>query len=95
MTDLRATLQEALADAERTVEKLRAALAALGPDPVDDTSADFDESSLMDSGEAAQRFEVDKKRITSWCRDKGIGVKQGGRWLVSIPRLRRHLGRDH
>ncbi|WP_106795302.1 hypothetical protein [Rhizobium sp. H4] len=55
------------------------------------TDHDFAPCNLIELPLAAQRFEVSKDKLRRWCRDYGIGVLQGGRWRVSIPRLRRHL----
>ncbi|WP_157814418.1 hypothetical protein [Rhizobium sullae] len=56
------------------------------------TDDDFADANLMELPLAAQRFEIAKDKLRRWCRDDGIGVLHGGRWWVSIPRLRRHLG---
>ena len=54
---------------------------------------DFADTHLVELALAAQRFEIAKDKLRRWCRDHGLGVLHGGRWRVSIPRLRRHLGR--
>ena len=54
---------------------------------------DFADAAMVDLGAAAARFAVEKDTLRRWCRDEGIGIRRGGRWTVSVPRLRRHLGR--
>lgn len=52
---------------------------------------DFSEGNLLDTTSAEQRFGHPRNTLAKWARQEGIGVRRGGRWLVSVPRLRRHL----
>jgi hypothetical protein len=74
------------------VQIAKAELEALaGPPPAaEDAVGDFADSSLLDTTAAAARFGYPRDTIASWCR-QGDGVKIGGRWLASVPRLRRRL----
>jgi hypothetical protein len=55
--------------------------------PADDLAPD----NLLDTTSAAARFNYPRNTVTKWCREEGLGVRRGGRWLVSIPRLQRRL----
>ena len=46
---------------------------------------------LLDTTAAQERFGYPQDTIRKWCRTEGLGVMQGGRWLVSVPRLQRRL----
>jgi hypothetical protein len=47
----------------------------------------------IEAGVAASRFEISKGRIQAWCqRDDDFGWKRGGRWYVSITKMRARLG---
>ncbi|WP_049733864.1 hypothetical protein [Rhizobium ecuadorense] len=70
---------------------LRADMAG-APVPELDAADDFAEENLIDAGTGAQRAGVSKQTIRRWVKDHSIGVKRGGRLLVSVPRLRRHAG---
>ena len=66
---------------------------ATEPEPAPDvTDDDFAPCNLIELPLAAQRFAIAKDKLRRWCRSDGLGVLRGGRWMVSIPRLRRHLG---
>lgn len=42
---------------------------------------------------AAQRFEISKEVVRSWCqRNKDFGWRPGGRWYVSISKVQAKLG---
>jgi hypothetical protein len=43
---------------------------------------------LLDTTSASARFGYPQDSIRRWCREEGIGVRSGGRWLVSVQRLR-------
>jgi hypothetical protein len=66
--------------------------AAKGMDSVH-TLADDDLSPehLLDTTSAQERFGHPRNTLAKWCREEGLGVRRGGRWLISIPRLQRHL----
>jgi len=51
-------------------------------DPADD---------LLDTHAACERFGYPQDTIRKWCRTEGLGVMQGGRWMVSVPRLQRRI----
>ena len=57
------------------------------PDDADDLAAD----NLIDTHSAQERFGFPRNTLAKWCRTEDLGVLQGGRWLISIPRLRRRL----
>ena len=48
-------------------------------------------SDLIAPCEAAERFGVDSSTIRRWARQSGIGQRQGGRWRISVERLKQHL----
>ena len=50
------------------------------PTPGDDDLAD---SNLLDTTSAAERFNYPRNTLAKWCRTEGVGVRRGGRWLVS------------
>ena len=52
---------------------------------------DFNELNLIEVTAAAERFAYPANTIRHWCRNGGDGVRRGGRWLVSIPRVQRRL----
>lgn len=75
--------------------ELRAEVGASQP-PAEGNGLDRDEASdlspdnLLDTTAAAARFNHPQDTIRAWCR-QGDGIRQGGRWLVSIPKLQRRL----
>jgi hypothetical protein len=60
------------------------------PEP-DDTADDLAEHNLIDTTTAAERFGWPRDTIRRWCRDNGCGEKRGGRWLASIPLIKRRI----
>ena len=52
---------------------------------------DFNEHNLIEVTGAVERFCFPANTIRFWCRKNGDGVRRGGRWLVSIPRVQRRL----
>jgi hypothetical protein len=99
MTEARATLEAALADAEALAGRLRAALADMDGEvnpvdyPADDGPAAFDPDDMIEVSIAAFRFNVAEDTIRSWLRrDPRLGCKVGGRWRVSIQRMRSMTG---
>jgi hypothetical protein len=56
-------------------------------DPEQDGAAD-----LIESWQAERRFEIPQDTLRKWCREDACGVKRGGRWLVSVSRVRARLG---
>jgi hypothetical protein len=85
--DLLARLDRLLGELQALRDEIAAA------DPSDNCPEDIDDLSdgnLIDTHSAAERFNYDRHTLARWCRE-GCGVKRGGRWLVSIPRLQRRL----
>ena len=58
---------------------------------VPDDADDFAAEQLVDTTSAGARFGLHRHTVARWCRTEGVGVRRGGRWLVSIPRLRARL----
>lgn len=77
------SMRAALADLERA----RALLAGKRIE-VEPELPDSQDDDLLELGEAARRFRIAKDTLRSWARRENIGVKKGGRWLVSIRQLR-------
>ncbi|WP_353640931.1 hypothetical protein [Mesorhizobium sp. WSM2239] len=48
---------------------------------------------LVDTAVASERLNVPQDTLRSWCRTRRIGLKRGGRWLVSMARARRIASR--
>jgi hypothetical protein len=98
VTDSLARIDRLIADHQRQLSALRDLRAVVAserrskPDPELDDGDDFAPFNLVMLAVAAQRFEINKSTLQRWCREDGIGVLHGGRWRVSIPRLRRHMG---
>ncbi len=63
------------------------------PAGFDDTDADLTPENLVETHVAAERFNRPRDTITYLCRVEGCGIKKGGRWLASLPRIKRYLGR--
>ncbi|MBB4522272.1 MULTISPECIES: hypothetical protein [Rhizobium] len=90
--DALAMLDSAIAALQTLRERM--ANAGSEPEPAPHVADDdFALGNLIELPLAAQRFEVSKDKLRRWCRTDGIGVLRGGRWMVSVPRLRRHIGR--
>lgn len=77
--------------ARETLEVIEAALAAWQSMPVASQSRQLDDADLVAPCEAAERFGVDTSTIRRWARQSGIGQRQGGRWRISVERLKQHL----
>ncbi len=54
-------------------------------------AADLSPEMLINSIAAQERFGHPSDSIRKWCRTEGLGVKRGGRWMVSVPRLQRRI----
>lgn len=63
---------------------------AAEPEPEPEPAA-ADEDDLIDTWTAATRFNLPVDTIRWLCREKGMGRKDGGRWLVSVKALRHYL----
>lgn len=81
--DVRVALAR-LQDVERRLE------AMLPPAPEPDDDDDLADHNLIETSFAAARFNWPADSIRRWCRE-GAGVKRGGRWLASIPRVKRRI----
>jgi hypothetical protein len=89
--DLLARLDAALAE----LRAIRDELVASMPPPAAEGNGldanDLEPDNLLDTTSAQERFGHPRNTIAKWCRTEGLGVRRGGRWLVSVPRLQRHL----
>jgi hypothetical protein len=86
-------LLDRIDQAIRELHAIRAEVASLLPPGVGnglDETDDLAPDSLLDTHAASARFGYSRDSIARWARE-GAGIKQGGRWLVSIPRLQRRL----
>ena len=73
--------------------EIRRQVAALLP-PVEENGLDADDladGNLLDTTSAAERFSYDRHTLARWCRMEGLGIRRGGRWWVSVPRLQRRI----
>lgn len=55
------------------------------------TADDLAPEHMLDTTSAGARFNCPRNTLAKWAREEGIGVRQGGRWLISVPKLRRRL----
>jgi hypothetical protein len=53
---------------------------------------DDDLEPLIDTCAASARFNLPQDTLRKWARREGCGVRRGGRWLISVPRVRKRLG---
>jgi Histidine kinase-, DNA gyrase B-, and HSP90-like ATPase len=78
----------------REVAELRAAVAAAngaGAETADEKDIcivdtlgdDLADGNLLDTWAAQERFGYPRNTLALWCRKEGLGVRRGGRWLVS------------
>ncbi|MGO7226711.1 DNA-binding protein [Rhizobium leguminosarum bv. viciae] len=79
-----------LDDIIAALQTLREKMANAGSEPEPEPS-DADEDDLIDTWTAASRFNLPVDTIRWLCREKGMGRKDGGRWLVSVKALRHYL----
>ncbi|WP_327205886.1 hypothetical protein [Rhizobium beringeri] len=87
MTDDDLSLLDDIIAALQTLrEKMASAGSETEPEP-----SDADEDDLIDTWTAASRFNLPVDTIRWLCREKGMGRKDGGRWLVSVKALRHYL----
>jgi len=88
-------LLERIDAAIRALQALRDEMASAMPTPSAEGSSldadDWADSNLLGTTLAAERFNYDRHTIARWCKAEGLGIRNGGRWLVSIPRLQRRL----
>jgi hypothetical protein len=54
------------------------------------TADDLSDANLIDTHAAQERFGYPRDTIAKWCR-QGDGVKVGGRWMASVPRLKARI----
>jgi hypothetical protein len=52
---------------------------------------DLSPDDTLDTYAACERFGYPQDSIRKWCRPERLGVMQGGRRLVSVPRLQRRI----
>lgn len=78
-------------EAMATLQRLRERVAReMEPEP-DTGDPVGDEDDLVDTWTASTRFNLPVDSIRWLARNKGMGVKERGRWLVSVKALRRYL----
>ncbi|TGS89477.1 hypothetical protein EN817_03815 [Mesorhizobium sp. M3A.F.Ca.ET.174.01.1.1] len=53
---------------------------------------EFPDHDLIDVSTAAIRFREKPDTLRHWAEHEGLGIKRGGRWLVSASRLRKRQG---
>ena len=79
--------------------ELRAEVVAVSSNDLDDKGVanvdtpcadDLSPENLIDTHAAAARFGFPRDTVARWCRE-GCGLKHGGRWMASVPRLRRRI----
>jgi hypothetical protein len=80
-----AALREEVAAVEGTIFPSSSMFASTIVEP-----NDLSEGNLLDTHAASARFGYPRDTIALWCR-QGDGVKVGGRWMASVPRLQRRL----
>lgn len=56
-----------------------------------DTGDDFAPEQMIEITTAVERFNRPADSLRYLCRKENCGRKIGGRWLASVPRLRRRL----
>jgi hypothetical protein len=73
----------------RELEAIRAEVAASMPmTEGNGLNADLAPDNLLDTTSAAARFNRPVDTVRYWCC-QGCGVKVGGVWMASVPRIRR------
>jgi hypothetical protein len=88
-------LEGLAAEQARVIAELRAEIAeaqAPAGNGLDEAADDFAGANLIDTHAAEARFGYPRNTIARWARE-GDGVRRGGRWLVSVPRVRRRVAR--
>lgn len=70
--------------------KLRAALAPA--DPIEPVDAPAPPDDMIDTWTAAMRFNLPVDSVRWLAREKCLGEKHGGRWMISASALRKYLG---
>lgn len=89
-TDLLAKLDAIAA----LVAELRAELAASLPVTSGnglDVDSDLAPENLIEISTASARWNRPSDTLRYWCRREDCGVKVGGRWMASVPRIQRRL----
>src|SRR5262245_24000144 len=73
--------------------ELRAAVAATAGTivPPNEDAADLADGNLLDVCAASSRFGYPPDTLRKWAREEGVGRKVGGRWVVSIEKLRARI----
>ncbi len=78
---------------ERLIEDVAGSANALAEQPSADASDpadDFAAHNMIDTWAAAARFDYPQDTVRKWCR-QGCGRRVGGRWMVSIAKVRRRI----
>lgn len=57
----------------------------------DGLADDLAAENLLDTSAAQERFGYPRNSLARMCREEGLGVRQGGRWMVSVPRMQKRL----
>ncbi len=79
-------LRQLRVEVQRLVEDDLGNAEVIDNDPADD----FAPCNLIDTWAAAARFNYPQDTVRKWCR-QGCGKRVGGRWLVSIAKVRRRI----
>jgi hypothetical protein len=74
------------------LQELRAAILNGEAVPEPESAAD-PEPVWLDTQSAAERFDLPSDTVRWLCREKGLGKKEGGSWLVDATLLAKHMGR--
>ncbi|ORE97469.1 hypothetical protein [Aurantimonas sp. 22II-16-19i] len=72
---------------------LKAALVAADEKAVDEVVDEVVEPVLIDTASASSRFGLAPDSVRWLCREKKIGTRIGGRWMVNVAELRKHVSR--
>ena len=84
-----------LAALDRVIEDLTALRAALAveSDEIDQPDDEIVEPDLIDTASASSRFGLAPDSVRWLARENGMGQKRGGRWLIDVAALRKHVNR--
>jgi len=86
-------LLDRLDAAIRELQAIRAEVAAdaVGYMHITPNTDDLAPDNLIEISSAVQRFNRPADSLRYLCRKESCGVKVGGRWLASVPRMQRRL----
>ncbi|MEH2678675.1 hypothetical protein GFM11_10230 [Rhizobium leguminosarum bv. viciae] len=89
--DDRAVLDRVIADLQMLRDRLAGEpLKSEGAAP----EPELDDDDFIDTATAAERFNIPIDTIRWLCRKKGMGRKQGNKWLASVTAFRRYRERS-